>query len=90
MHEGRVEKEKARDELVRRVLLKKSRTLCSALGLPERTPEAEVRKRSRNMLRLLHPDFPINQQLKGTPQHARVEAAFKKLNGLRDVVATVR
>ena len=29
-------------------------------------------------------DYSINQPLKGTKKHARIEAAFKKLNGLRE------
>ena len=40
--------------------------------------------RSRKLLRLLHPDYSINLPLKGTGRHERIEAAFKKLNGLRD------
>ena len=38
----------------------------------------------RDLLRLLHPDFTINQPLKGSKKHARIEAAFKKLSALRD------
>ena len=37
------------------------------------------------LLRLLHPDYVINLPLKGTKQHARIEAAFKKLSALRDI-----
>ena len=36
------------------------------------------------LLRLLHPDFSLNLSIKGTKQHARIEAAFKRLAGLRD------
>ena len=42
-----------------------------------------MHKRVKRLLRLLHPDFTINQPLKGGKKHARIEAAFKKLNGLR-------
>ena len=49
-----------------------------------RSSEAEMQKEVRKLLRLLHPDFSINMALKGTKQHARIEAAFKKLSGLRD------
>ena len=46
--------------------------------------EVEVHKQVKKLLRLLHPDYSINQPLKGTKKHARIEAAFKKLNGLRE------
>ena len=43
-----------------------------------------VHKKIKQLLRLLHPDYSINQPLKGSKKHARIEAAFKKLNGLRE------
>ena len=43
-----------------------------------------MRKKALHLLRLLHPDYAINLPLKGTKQHARIEAAFKKLSALRD------
>ena len=75
-----------RDAAVKRILHKHTCSLATAVGLRHgRAGHADVAARSRKLLRLLHPDFVINLPLKGTPQHARIEAAFKKLNGLRDV-----
>ena len=54
------------------------------LVAPVLASEVEVHKQVKKLLRLLHPDYSINQPLKGTKKHARIEAAFKKLNGLRE------
>ena len=82
--ESREAKAEERDIAVKRVLAKSAKTLKAALGLKPLASDAEVRKRVRQLLRLLHPDFSMNLELKGTKQHARIESAFKKLNGLRD------
>ena len=73
-----------RDAAIKTILQRGSRTVRQALGVEDRTPDDEVRKRVRQLLRLLHPDFTINIPLKGTKKHMRIEAAFKKLSGLRD------
>jgi hypothetical protein len=46
-------------------------------------PQTTRCKRVKKLLILMHPDFTINLPLKGTKQHIRIEAAFKKLVGLR-------
>ena len=69
---------------MRRILQKSHRTLRAALGLRAVASEAEVGVCVRKQMRLLHPDYSINLALKGNKQHARIEAAFKKLNALRD------
>jgi hypothetical protein len=48
-------------------------------------PQTTRCKRVKKLLILMHPDFTINLPLKGTKQHIRIEAAFKKLVGLRDI-----
>ena len=73
-----------RDDAVRRVLLKSSTTLKRAAGLKYSASEDDVRKRVRTLLRLLHPDYSLNQPLLGSKQYGRIEAAFKKLSALRD------
>ena len=67
-----------------RVLSRSNRNLKAAIGLGVLASEVEVHKQVKKLLRLLHPDYSINQPLKGTKKHARIEAAFKKLNGLRE------
>ena len=73
-----------RDAAIKLVLAKKSRTLRAALGLAPNSKRAEVAKRGRQLLRLLHPDFAINRDEGSQQAAARIEAAFKKLTGLRD------
>ena len=73
-----------RDAAVRLILARGSRTLRVAVGMEEGASETEARRRALKLLRLLHPDFSINLPLKGTKQQLRIEAAFKKLSGLRD------
>ena len=72
-----------RDAAARRILAHSSATLMDALGLDESASDAEVDGAVRRTLRLLHPDFSINLTNKGTKRHHRIEAAFKRLNGLR-------
>ena len=52
------------------------------LGLPAAAKAAEVRHARRLACRLLHPDRSINHGLRGTPQYARIEAAFRKVASL--------
>ena len=70
--------------VLRRLRRGKHRNLKAAIGLGVLASEVEVHKQVKKLLRLLHPDYSINQPLKGTKKHARIEAAFKKLNGLRE------
>ena len=84
-HESRAAKAAERDMAVTRILAARPRDLKGALRLGVLATEAEVGKRVKTLLRLLHPDFGINQQLKGTKKGARIDAAFKKLNELRTV-----
>lgn len=81
---ARKAKAQERDQAARRILARSSRTLMEALGLAEDASDAEVDSTVRRLLRLLHPDYSINLALKGTRRHLRIEAAFKRLNGLRD------
>ena len=56
-----------------------------ALGLNADASDSEVDTSVRHILRLLHPDYAINRCLgDGTRRKLRIEAAFKRLNGLRD------
>ena len=85
LEEHRTAKAAERDAAIRLILARGCRTLRAALGVAEGTAsDADVKKRALKLLRLLHPDFGINHGLKGTKRHARIEAAFKKLSGLRD------
>ena len=84
LRESRDAKVAERDRAVKQVLDRGSKTLKRAVGLRPLSTEAQVRKESLKLMRLLHPDFGINQPLKGTKQGARIVAAFKKLNDLRD------
>jgi len=77
-------KAKERDVAARRILAYSSKTLTDALGLPHDATDTEVDSTVRKVLRLLHPDYSINLSIKGTRRHMRIEAAFKRLNGLRD------
>ena len=82
----REDKVAERDAAVSRILAKapKCRSLRMATGVKSQTSEAEMRKKALFLLRLLHPDFSLNLPLKGTKQHARIEAAFKRLSVMRD------
>jgi hypothetical protein len=74
-----------RDEAAQRILAFGSKTLMQALGLPAQATDAEVARCVRNVLRLLHPDYAINRCLaEGSRRQQRIEAAYKRLNGLRD------
>ena len=79
----REDKALERNRAVRRILAPSTKTLKDALGLREVTSNKEMAARIRKLLRLLHPDFAINLALKGTEEHERIDAAFKKLNNLR-------
>ena len=78
-----------RDITAQRVLSYSSRTLVDALGLGKGATDTEVESRVRKLLRLLHPDYGINAAIKGTRRHQRIEAAFKRLNGLRGTSVAV-
>ena len=83
---NRADKSAERDAAVRRILSKapRCRSLRMATGLNLDASDAELKRKALFLLRLLHPDFSLNLPLKGTKQHMRIEAAFKRLNGLRD------
>ena len=81
---ARKAKAKERDLAAKRVLSIRSKTLTDALGLAGNATDAEVESTVRKLLRLLHPDYSINLLIKGTRRHQRIEAAFKRLNGLRN------
>ena len=70
-----------RDDAVKRLLASRSPTLEDALGIAQLDAGGEVARHVRKLLRLLHPDFGINQGLGGKHQR-HVERAFKRLNGL--------
>ena len=84
--ETRGAKAAERDAAVQRILAHGSShgSLKTALGLPAGAPEAEVGSQLRHLLRLLHPDYSINQHLQ-EKQQGRVEKAFKRLNSMREV-----
>ena len=75
-----------REHAVQRILAQNRKddpkTLKQALGLSPDSSDVEVERHMRRVLRLLHPDYSINQHLP-QKQHGRVDAAFKRLNGLR-------
>ena len=78
-------KAEERDEAAKRVLAHSSKTLMGALGLRADASDSEVDKCVRHVLRLLHPDYAINRCLaEGSRRKMRIDAAFKRLNGLRD------
>lgn len=79
----RTEKENRRDRAVLAIL--RGRDVHSMLGLQGRPSEMELRHAVRLAMRLLHPDAAINIVLKGTPAGDRIEAAFKRMNNLKDM-----
>ena len=81
IREMRLLKAAERDEAVQRILASRSPTLEDALGIAQLDAGGEVARHVRKVLRLLHPDFGINQKLGGKHQR-HVERAFKRLNGL--------
>ena len=83
--EERSEKERKRDRAVHAVLT--GRSIWQCLGLPVNAKEAELHHGVRMAMRLLHPDLAINHALKECrpKEYARVEAAFKKANNLKDM-----
>ena len=80
--ESRTELERQRDRAVKAVLF--GRTTHTMLGLHPTAGAAEVRHAVRLAMRLLHPDRSINIALKGMREYDRIEAAFKKVNNLKD------
>ena len=89
--EVRAAKYAERDLAVQKIIAQNPKddpkTLREALGLTPGASDAEVERSLRKMLRLLHPDYSLNLSIKGTRQHGRIEAAFKRLNGLREAEA---
>ena len=79
----RGEKERRRDRAVQAVL--GGRHVYGMLGMPRTATEAELLRAMRLAMRLLHPDLAINQELRGTPEGQRIEAAFKRVNNLKDM-----
>jgi len=79
----RTDKEKHRDRAMFAVLTGTS--VRGMLGLVETTNEAQIRQAVRLAMRLLHPDRAMNLTLKGTKKYDQLEAAFKKVNNLKDV-----
>ena len=79
----RSEKERRRDRAMDAVL--KGRTVYAMLGMPKGSSEAEMMRAMRLAMRLLHPDLGINQALAGSKQGERLEAAFKRVNNLKDM-----
>ena len=85
-------KEAERDAAVRLALgvgkgrKQQPQTLRAALGMQHAhfITDDQVKKRARDALVLLHPDFSLNRALKGTKKHAQIAEAFKKLSALRD------
>ena len=59
-------------------------TIHRVLGLPTAASRAEVMQAVRFALRLLHPDRGINLALRGTAKGKQLEAAFKRVNNLKD------
>ena len=72
-----------RDAAAKRILARSSRTLADALNLADAANEAELQRAVRRLLRLLHPDYTINRTIKGSKKHQYIDAAYKRLNGLR-------
>ena len=81
--QARTEQERQRDRAVMAVLT--GTDVRQMLGLPQTANEAQIRQAIRLAMRLLHPDRSLNYALKGTPEQARLEAAFKKVNNMKDV-----
>lgn len=78
-------KARERDQAAERVLAHSSELLTQALGLAETASDSEVARAVRATLRLLHPDYAINRDLvDGSRRQRRIEAAYKRLNCLRD------
>ena len=58
--------------------------LPRVLGLPATASKADIMQGVRLALRLLHPDRAMNVPLRDTPKGRQLEAAFKKVNNLKD------
>jgi DnaJ-class molecular chaperone len=61
------------------------RDVYAMLGMAKGASEAELMRGMRLALRLLHPDLAINLPLQGTRAGERIEAAFKRVNNLKDM-----
>ena len=61
------------------------RDVYSMLGMGKGASEAELTRGMRLALRLLLPDAGINMPLRGTRDGERIEAAFKRVNNLKDM-----
>lgn len=84
---ARSDLEKQRDRAIAAVLGGKGRTVRQMLGLPSHSNEEQIRHAIRLAMRLLHPDRTINFALKqkSPARFAKLEAAFKIVNNLKDV-----
>jgi len=80
--DDRTIKEAQRDRAIETVLT--GVTVHSILGVASTASDSEKRHAVRLAMRLLHPDRTINISLQRTPQFTRLEAAFKKVNNLKD------
>lgn len=85
-HERRV-KEVQRDLALRRAgSAPPGAPLLRVLGLRAHAPKADVMQAVRLALRLLHPDRSMNIPLRGSAKGQQLEAAFKRINALKDDV----
>ena len=82
---ARTDLERQRDRAIASVLGGKS--VRKMLGLPAHSNEVQIRHAVRLAMRLLHPDRTINVKLKKVDPKAfaKLEAAFKVVNNLKDV-----
>ena len=90
LHEQNAEEERKaktsqRDRLLQRVSTSPPHAgLHRVLGLPHHADRPEAMQAVRLALRLLHPDRGMNLPLKGTVKGKALEAAFKRVNNLKD------
>ena len=77
-------KESQRDRVLQRVASGGNAKIHRVLGLPATAPRSEVMQAVRLALRVLHPDRSMNLPLKGTQKGKQIEAAFKRVNNLKD------
>ena len=74
-----------RNVAVRRVLsAPRQAGIHRVLGLHAAATDDEVMQSIRLAMRLLHPDQHLNLPLRGTTEGQRLEAAFKRVNNLKD------
>ena len=79
------EKQQQRDLAVHAVLTGKN--LYERLGLPPTCTAQDVEHAVRLTMRLLHPDRSHNLRLQGSVEYLRIEAAFKRVNNIKDARA---